>query len=338
MRARIVNWRCIKEAQLELAPINVFIGKNSTGKSSLVYALYFLAKLPVWRDPEGLLKHLYGAGFDGVVRRESDGPVYPLIVEAGEARFKAKGPGDYELPESAPWEGAYLLPSTRIAMLKMTQALGRLIRESGRGDRVATMFLGVLAEILSHVILAPPMPLFTSDLMRIYTGFEFKGAQEVEGAGRVMVEALSILSLVTMEYEDPYIKGLRIPVDQAPDGIVDSILIREFVDRAPPRSLVVIEEAENQKNPLLILRDIREIAVKSVRRDLTLAMTTHNDLVIHTLLKAVSDGELRPGDIRVYYLERSRADPWTRVRELRVYDDGTIEEIPGAEEVTTALF
>ena len=42
----VENWRCIKGLDVELANVNVLIGRNSSGKSSLAYAAYLLAKAP----------------------------------------------------------------------------------------------------------------------------------------------------------------------------------------------------------------------------------------------------------------------------------------------------
>jgi predicted ATP-dependent endonuclease of OLD family len=35
IKLKVTNWRCIENLELELSKINVFIGPNSTGKSSL---------------------------------------------------------------------------------------------------------------------------------------------------------------------------------------------------------------------------------------------------------------------------------------------------------------
>lgn len=46
MLVKIKNWRCIKKIEFDLSKINIFLGQNATGKSSLAYALYFLSKAP----------------------------------------------------------------------------------------------------------------------------------------------------------------------------------------------------------------------------------------------------------------------------------------------------
>jgi predicted ATPase len=41
-RLRFRNWRSLRDVTIELSPITVFIGANSSGKTNIVDALYFL--------------------------------------------------------------------------------------------------------------------------------------------------------------------------------------------------------------------------------------------------------------------------------------------------------
>jgi len=67
-------------------------------------------------------------------------------------------------------------------------------------------------------------------------------------------------------------------------------------------------------------------------------MTTHSDLVVQAVAKAVEERTVKPGQVAVYYFERSHEHPWTRVRRIGVYEDGTVEELPDAEKVVAMLF
>jgi AAA15 family ATPase/GTPase len=42
----IQNWRCVEELKLLLSRINIFIGPNASGKSSVAYAVYLAARMP----------------------------------------------------------------------------------------------------------------------------------------------------------------------------------------------------------------------------------------------------------------------------------------------------
>jgi AAA15 family ATPase/GTPase len=47
----IQNWRCVEELKLSLGRINVFMGPNASGKSSVAYAVYLAARMP---QPSGV--------------------------------------------------------------------------------------------------------------------------------------------------------------------------------------------------------------------------------------------------------------------------------------------
>ena len=67
MQVVVRNWRCIEHASFELEKVNVFVGQNATGKSSLAYALYFFSRASR-ADVNSTLKSLYGVGIRDVVR------------------------------------------------------------------------------------------------------------------------------------------------------------------------------------------------------------------------------------------------------------------------------
>ena len=41
---RLKNWRSVREAVIDLTPITVFIGANSSGKSNILDALHFVRR------------------------------------------------------------------------------------------------------------------------------------------------------------------------------------------------------------------------------------------------------------------------------------------------------
>jgi predicted ATPase len=75
----VENWRCIKGLDVELANVNVLIGRNSSGKSSLAYAAYLLAKAPHVGSAPQLVQGLYNQGLAG-------GPE-PLNLKQSSSRY-----------------------------------------------------------------------------------------------------------------------------------------------------------------------------------------------------------------------------------------------------------
>lgn len=340
VRLYVRNWRCIEEVEVGLRPVTMFIGRNSTGKSSLAYAPYFLVKLAGWGDANRVLMQLYGVGLDGVVRSSGDEKHYPVVVEADGSRFEAGGAQEYKVPEKVPWVDGYLLPSQRLSFGKLAQLIPRIGREIMRKspDRLILAFASSgIIEFLKSLPILPPMFFFLEDFTRLYLGRGFRRLHELGDMGYLVEVVVPLLNLVTFEYEDPFTR-LKIPLDLAPDGFVDSMMVKLFAERIPEGSLLVIEEPEIHKNPLQIIKLVKYVAGKAVDRGLTLVVTTHSDIALQTIAKTVEEGGIRHDQVAVYYFERSREDPWTRVRELKVYEDGTIEELPDVARAVTLLF
>lgn len=339
MLVRIVNWRCIDSLELELSKVNVLIGGNSTGKSSVAYALYFFSKLPGFRDPNRVLDLLYAANLDSVARVEGGRPVYPVVVEVGGARFEARSVKSYSIPGEVPWSDSIILPSERIGFVRLL-GIYRKAREwwgsEARDERWLILFSAGFLDMLSYFV-SPRFILFADDLARLVIGRRLLESVEGGSTGRLLFRISPILSLVELSYEDPY-TGLELPVEQAPDGAIDALLIRRVVERAPRGSLVVVEEPENHKNPGLLIELAKYVARSAVEKEMTLVMTSHNTLLLHAVAKLVEEQGISPEDVAVHYLERGREGPWTRARRIAIYSDGTFEELPGLDKVLLSLF
>ncbi len=339
MRLYVRNWRCVEEACLDLARVNILAGKNSSGKSSLAYAAYFLSKLAEWGDPDALARQLFASGLEGVVRRSDSAPHYPLVLEAGEARFEARSAKEFTVSGPSPWGESFLLPSGRVAALKYSQLLSDFLSrslEAKPGAQLLLALAGALGE-LAKSLTAPPLLLFLNDWVRLHVGKSLVERREVGDTGIALLRASTLLSLLEFRYVDPFMH-LELPLHEAPDGFVDSLILMQVIDKAPRGSLIVIEEPESFKNALLLIKLIKDILLRAVKRGLTVVMTTHSDLVIRAVAKAVEEEMARPDNVAIYYLERSEERPWTAVKRIAVYEDGTLEEYPHADEVIVALF
>ncbi len=327
----VKNWRCIEEVEITLAPITVFLGKNSSGKSSLAYAAYFLTKVIEQGNPKEILMRLYGVSLNKVVRRQGGKKFYPLIVKMEEDIYLEADGTHISLYKHrpGPLSTGYLLPSQRVYFFRMLQFLFKRLRRRAIERIFKTKQL---------YMIVPPMHLFLEDFMKLYIGRKFLEQHELGGLGTVVEKITPLLALIIYEYTDPFIENLKLPLDLASDGLIDSAIIRIFVDKAQENSLLVIEEPENHKNPVQLIELTKYIAEEVIKRKLTVIITTHNDIIVRTLAKAVEERKIRPSDVAVYYFERGPENPWTRVRKLEIYEDGSIEELPDAEKIITALF
>jgi hypothetical protein len=336
---RVVNWRCIEDLELELSRINVFIGPNSTGKSSLAYAIYFASKSRAY-DPQYLATQLYGCGFDKIARLVENKPQFPVSIKINSSEFSMElkeQKFEVNRPSSSPWTDEFLLPSKRVNYIQLMMLLPKIIGElKGRPEAAFIgSFAGGMLELLKTLPILPPFGLFTLDYIRALTGLRPESAEGgLRDMGSYMVTIHPLLSLIELTIQDPYIK-LQLPVELAPDGLLDFSISDSMLQRIPENSLVVIEEPEIHKNPLMVREFTERIVKRVLDRRLTLIMTTHSDIPPITMGKLITEKVLRPEEIKVCYFKR---DPWTKVSEIKVYEDGTIESLPDIEELITHLF
>jgi AAA15 family ATPase/GTPase len=278
MRVKIKNWRCIKEVEFDLSRINVFLGQNATGKSSLAYALYLLSKAPKLGKIQAL-KTLYGLDYKSVVRVEKDKPCYPVEIIVDKYSIKIDKRQKSEITENlnevknvvpsisensdSPWNDEYLLPSGRVAYFQALRYLPKLAKEI---QQVIPLAIDFLKPILGE-FLFPPAQVFFSDLNRALTGYRIEPVKgSLKSLGDYIVEITPLTTLFTFTVYDPFTRH-KIPAEIAPDGQADQMIIDIILERALEKSLVVIEEPEIYKNPVFqfeIMEKISELAIKKI--------------------------------------------------------------------------
>jgi len=343
IKFHVENWRCVEKLDLELSHINILIGPNSSGKSSLAHAVYILAKAPMVRDVRELLRGLYGLELEFIARLGCSGPCYPVVLEAegspGKVELRVRSSAELEVSGRL-WSSAYIMPSQRIDYVRLLQLIQSVVRREELetvSGRTAISFVYSLAQML--IVGLPSLPsIFLDDLMKIMG--PQRAVSEVvkfKDVGSLILELIPLLSMTSYKYVDPY-TNIELPATAAPDGVIDLGLIESFLSKAETGSLIVVEEPENHKHPLKLIELVEFMARKAVEEKLTLVVTTHNDLILHSLAKLVEVKTIKPEDVTVYYLERGSEKPWTTARRIHVYEDGTFEEIPHVAEVISRVF
>jgi predicted ATP-dependent endonuclease of OLD family len=345
LNLHVENWRCIEKLDLELSKVNVFIGPNSSGKSSLAHVIYLLAKAPRVKSIKDLIKGLYGLDVDYVVRRGCNSPCYPAVIRATwgdkEAELRIETSESITI-NGALWSSVYLLSSQRVDLFKLYQSITSIVlsKELSKESREITRY--TISSIYSLILafleaFHPATSLFFEELMSLKELYHAGKIIESKDVGSLIYEAIPLILARDHKYIDPYI-SVELPANAAPDGIVDVGLIEEFFTRAEPDSLIVIEEPENYKHPVKLIETINKMINVVLEKKLTLVLTTHNDLVLHAIAKAVEKKQLKPGDVAIYYLERGPEKPWTNARRIAIYEDGTFEEIPHLDKVVSLVF
>jgi energy-coupling factor transporter ATP-binding protein EcfA2 len=339
VKLKIINWRCIDVLELELSKINVFIGPNSSGKSSLAYAIY-LASKSSRSDPLTLIQQLYGHGFDKIARFSEERSQFPIVIKLNDSELRIElvnGEIKIVKPSSSPWKDEYLLPSKRVGFIQVLMILPKLINEILKRSEAIFIasFAKAIFDLITSLPLLPPLGLFAADYLRATTGISVESLEgEFKGAGSYILKVSMLMPLTELIFQDIHTK-LNLPVELAPDGLVDFAIIDSLMKKIPKDSLVVIEEPEIHKNPLKIVEFTEHIVDKILERNLTLVVTTQSDIPLLTIGKLISRKVLDAENVKIYYFTR---EPWTRIREIKVYSDGTFETLPDSEELITHLF
>jgi hypothetical protein len=277
---------------------------------------------------------LYGYGFDKLTRNVGGKAQYPVLIRLDDVEIRVEEGGKLAISSRGAGE-AYLLPARRLAYLQVMLTIHKVVGEVVKRPEAVWVagFVSFFAEVLKSLPAVPPLPVFISDYLRAVAGIDIEPQKgEVSGVGTFMLKTASVLSLLEFTYRDPYVE---LPLDLAPEGFIDFVILDTLARRMPRRALVVVEEPEIHKNPLKVIEYVERLVEVVEEKDVTVVMTTHSDLVVLTLAKLVAQRRLRAEDVKVYYFTRK---PWTRAEEVKIFPDGTVEKLPDWEEATAALF
>ncbi len=343
MHAKIENWRCIEFAEFDLSNINIILGQNATGKSSLAYALYMLSK-SAKMDAKNVIKMLYGLDAENFARYHGGKRYYPVKIEVNNSFVEInESDGNFNISHSktSPWKEEYLLPAGRTAYFQALRFLSRVSEELKKDaeTRIAIPFvLGFLKPILEELPMFPPAQMFYLDLNRVLTGFSTEPIKgELTTLGQYVVTITPLLFIFNFTYRDPF-TDFELPAEAAPDGSIDSMILDIVLTKCGENSLIVIEEPEIYKNPVFQFEILEKISKFAIKKDLTIVMMTHSEIIPTYLAKLVETGTIKKDNVNIFYLRRNKTDPWTKINKIEIYEDGTLDELPDSEEVVARLF
>lgn len=288
MELRILNWRCIADEKIELSKkINIFFGKNSTGKSSVAYAIYMLGRLH--EKPERLVSSLFGGRLQSLVRIENGDRKYPLELSL----------------KSDDRESSIILDSDGLKVKKKDQIWSETYMAiAGRYGLLLTY--SALSDFLSSVM---------------------KDEVSKEEKKKTIKLLSAFLSAINPSLRLSLLAAYPISeVKDSPSGLVDYTILNLMVSKAKNNSLIVIEEPESHKNPVMQIELMKNLIKAVKEKNLTLVLTTHSETIIHTVLKEIEEGYISSDDVKFHHFIRSEQKSWTEIKEINVHEDGSLEE------------
>lgn len=243
-RVRIAGYKCLHDVEVAVGPFNVLIGRNDTGKSSFLEALY--AMMPA--DPPRI--DLTGRGKQATIEVQVDGNRFPVISKGG-------WPG---LPAGTDHRFLYIsqplsVDPQRIAAVshRGSGSLAALIRTRGQGT--AAHFAALALQDREKFDRAEA-------LLRDATG------------GRIR-------RIVVREHSNDYLLHYRlfddtvIPASDASQGILVFTCFLALVHRDDPPSTLLVEEPENGVHPLR-LKEIVDLLRSLTKSGVQIFLTTHS--------------------------------------------------------------
>ncbi len=347
MRLTLSNWRCIDKLDVELSKINVFLGRNSTGKSSIGYAIYLASNVSSKNeDPNKIANLLLGDNIENLTRIHNSSKAFPLEIniENGINNIHIKVRKKQKLiieKNGRLWNDEYLLASGRYGLIIGYQILSNVLSHVQK-DKEAAPLLPLItgfAELLfKELPITAPAPVFIRDILKdIGIPAPFFGGKITGLGGYEVIPWIQIITNI-FKFSDAFNENVKLNASQAPSGLVDRSIIEQVINNAKSGSLIIIEEPEEHQNPTSQIDIVNTIISKAKERDLTIVMPTHSEICILALVKAVREQILSSQDIRVYYLERNEKHPWTQCKQIKITEDGTMQPIPDSVDVTVQLF
>ncbi|MFQ6062541.1 MAG: AAA family ATPase [Methanosarcinales archaeon] len=345
MKLILSNWRCIDNLEIDLSKINVFLGKNSTGKSSIGYAMYLASKVSSSEEnPNKIANLLLGDNLENLVRIYNNKKAFPLEIylenEARNLRIKV---GSDQKPivekNGSLWSEEYLLVSGRYGLIISYQILSNILSYAQKdAPQLISIIYGFADLFFKEIHLTAPAQILINDIIKSI-GIPIPiFSKKISGLGKYeIVPWVQVLAQV-FKFYDMFNENIKLNANAAPSGLVDRSIIEHIINNAKKGSLIVIEEPEEHQNPTSQIDLINSIISKAKEQELTLVITTHSEICVLALIKAIREKILNSKDLSMYYLERDEKHPWTRCKKIEISEDGTIDPIPDSIEVTVHLF
>lgn len=363
----IDNFRCVKNLNIGLNRINVFLGKNSTGKSSIAYALYMASMVSSGEEEniDKISNLLLASDLQSLARMYNGKRHYPIrikiqdesnLIEIICKKPEEPKPSSTEEPPKEPmvseppwkilekgkiWDDQLLAVSGRYGLLISYQIFSNLLRHVQQQSPQIVNLLASFAQLIYQELpLWAPAPILIKDLLKV-SGIELPKLEIKEITGLGFYSAFPLMQIIThiFTFKDLIDKEIELTASQAPSGLVDASVILSFLEGSKKNSLLILEEPEEHLNPRKQIDVFEQIISNSKSKDLTTVITTHSEICVYTFAKAIREGIIDASDVSIYYLkERTKKNRWTTIERIEIDEDGSMEPIPDSLETTVHLF
>jgi predicted ATPase len=345
-RFTLENFKAFQKCVLDLAPLTIFIGENSSGKSSLLQALLVLKQTLESPSGGGVLnldshyvqfhqfrEMVFGMPLDeAIVGFELDFDDFRLSFKVGaknqqdelallEMHLNGKPLSIQTLLEDTSLL-AYLMAQEvkcYLDVLKIFNSLGYLqpVRPSPsryyhlRG--IKPDWIGIQAENIADFLESFPG---AKQKVRNWFVKTAKMVREVRIKGDQKRGQTEILFTETAT-------GLEIDISRL--GLGYSQILPIVVATLTPKNMLIFEAPEIHLNPNLH-GALTDLFIESVKNGKQILVETHSEFMVYRVQRRIAEGKIAPNEVAIYFVQRG--EKGSTAKRLTVTEDGEIPDWP----------
>ncbi|MEZ8745991.1 DUF3696 domain-containing protein [Vibrio sp. 10N.261.49.A5] len=325
----IKNLKGIDTVTLELAPLTLLTGANSSGKSTVIQALMLLIKnsqVSNRYSMEDLVRYL--SDFTTIRNKknnaksielaavDSDNTHHSIKLTSDGVEKSSQLPYLYELEANETDKELLYLNANRIGAQDLVQVSERKV--GNLGEYLFSTFEKVKGNILSESLLkfdgSQTMSYQVGKWLSFITGSETELITEKSGDQvRVYFNVKDIDSNVS-----PFNLGAGM-------SYIAKVIIICLMSKKG--DLVLIENPEVQLHPKAQAQ-LGAFLSFVANSEVQLVVETHSDHILNAVRVAIKEGELSSDDSSVYFFERSEGESSAQATPIKINDDGSVDKWP----------
>ncbi len=360
---RLENFRAFKKVEMELAPLTILLGANSTGKSSILHALVLLKqslrggdyRVPLtfggplidlgrlkdvgWQGETALRFELEWDNGDGiafqvrpyiktglVVNRET------FSVKTGGKRYSLQGVDNVE-----PWYFSFFTAPTPVPSSETDREITAALRSLNATitDFFARLrYIGPLRESFREIPFSGEEPESVGPDARFLIPFLKFRPDVTARISRWLQERGLASGLEVRETAKgsgrwaAYLmekEGRRVNLADTGFGYSQLIPVLAELYGAPERSLILIEQPELHLNPRLALW-IGDALLSAVEDNRNVLVETHSEHIVLRLRRRIAEGRFSGDKMALYFARRSLEEGESFLERVYLDEDGQLAQ------------